>query len=183
MKNVLERKPVPDWPYEVDEEGWIYRTGKSNSTTVGYKISRRLSPDKYWKCSLSKPGARCTQFSVHTVVCMAWHGPRPAGMQTRHLDGDKNNNRPDNLCWGTPEENQEDARRHGSHLSGEDNPMNVYPDSVVKALRKRHQAHLKARNKAGHKWARRGFIYALAEEFDVPYGYINQLLHRKGLRK
>ena len=51
---------------------------------------------------------------IHELVCEAFHGPRPYGMQCRHLDGNKLNNCADNLCWGTPQENTEDKRRHGT---------------------------------------------------------------------
>ena len=179
----LERRPVPDWPYEVDEEGQIYRTGKSNSTWVGRQVTQRVNPrDGYLECHLSKPEQRNKSFKVHVVVCMAWHGPRPPGQQVRHLDGDKYNNRGDNLAWGTYEENLADAIKHGSYLRGEDHPTTVYPDSVVATMRKEHAAHLKLRHAEGHKWARRGFINELAKRFGMSHGYASQLLHRKGIR-
>lgn len=52
---------------------------------------------------------------VHFLVCEAFHGPRPPGQVTRHLDGDKLNNRASNLAWGTPSENSLDSVRHGTH--------------------------------------------------------------------
>lgn len=40
--------------------------------------------------------------AVHILVAEAFLGPRPGGMEEcRHLDGDKLNNRADNLRWGT----------------------------------------------------------------------------------
>jgi hypothetical protein len=35
-------------------------------------------------------------------------------MQCRHLDGNRSNNRLDNLAWGTPLENGADKARHGT---------------------------------------------------------------------
>lgn len=52
---------------------------------------------------------------VHQVVAEAFHGPRPAGMETRHRDGDVLNNRSDNLVYGTHGDNMDDAVRHGTH--------------------------------------------------------------------
>lgn len=54
---------------------------------------------------------------VHQMVCEAFHGARPKGLEVRHRDGNNSNNRSDNLCWGTRAENQEDRRKHGT-ISG-----------------------------------------------------------------
>lgn len=52
--------------------------------------------------------------SVHSLVCEAFHGPRPNDRPLAlHRDGNHLNNRPDNLYWGTPKENAQDALRHG----------------------------------------------------------------------
>lgn len=43
---------------------------------------------------------------VHRLVCEAFHGPSPLGMDVViHLDEDATNNRPENLKWGTQKEN------------------------------------------------------------------------------
>ena len=36
-------------------------------------------------------------------------------MECRHLDDDKTNNTPENLCWGTRSENTYDKIRNGRH--------------------------------------------------------------------
>ena len=51
---------------------------------------------------------------VHQLVMEAFVGPRPAGMDTRHLDGNPANNALANLAYGTPSENARDRRRHGT---------------------------------------------------------------------
>jgi hypothetical protein len=53
---------------------------------------------------------------VHVIVAEAFIGPRPAGMETRHIDGDPSNNRLENLEYGTRSENAEDSKRHGTHF-------------------------------------------------------------------
>lgn len=52
---------------------------------------------------------------VHQVVAEAFHGPRPAGLETRHLDGDLLNNRSENLAYGTHGDNVADSVLHGTH--------------------------------------------------------------------
>ncbi len=50
---------------------------------------------------------------VHRLVCEAWHGPPPNEESiVLHLDGDPQNNTPQNLRWGTQQENAEDRERH-----------------------------------------------------------------------
>lgn len=43
---------------------------------------------------------------VHRLVCEAFHGPAPKGMEiVIHIDEDATNNKADNLKWGTQKEN------------------------------------------------------------------------------
>lgn len=62
--------------------------------------------------NLSKDGVR-KYFGVHQLVLLAFVGQRPAGMVTRHLDGNAADSRLCNLAYGTPAENSQDAVRHG----------------------------------------------------------------------
>jgi hypothetical protein len=52
--------------------------------------------------------------TVHSLVIEAFIGPRPDKMEVRHKDGNRRNFVLNNLCYGTPSENQADAYRHGS---------------------------------------------------------------------
>jgi hypothetical protein len=51
---------------------------------------------------------------VHRLVLLAFVGPCPDGMECRHKDGDKRNNRLSNLMWVTPLENSADKYTHGT---------------------------------------------------------------------
>ena len=57
--------------------------------------------------------------TVHRIVARAYLGRRPAGMDVRHLDGVKTNNRVWNLAYGTRKENMDDNLRHGKRNRGE----------------------------------------------------------------
>lgn len=60
---------------------------------------------------------------VHSLVCAAFHGPKPSpAHEVRHVDGDRSNNRAENLCWGTRAENMADAMRHGTTNRGDRSP-------------------------------------------------------------
>lgn len=49
----------------------------------------------------------------HHMVLFAFVGPRPDGMECRHLNGIPDDNRLENICWGTRKENAGDTVRHG----------------------------------------------------------------------
>lgn len=54
---------------------------------------------------------------VHRFVMLAFVGPLPEGLCTRHLDGNKYNNSLDNLAYGTYEENAQDELRLGRNTN------------------------------------------------------------------
>lgn len=53
-------------------------------------------------CSLGKG---CNNIGVHRAVALAFIGPVPKGMEVLHNNGDPQDNRPDNLRYGTQTEN------------------------------------------------------------------------------
>jgi hypothetical protein len=58
-------------------------------------------------------GGKRINFDVHTFVCETYHGLRPEGLEIRHLNGDRTDNRAENLAWGTKQQNQQDIKDHG----------------------------------------------------------------------
>jgi hypothetical protein len=56
--------------------------------------------------------------AVHKLVAEAFLGPCPEGLQVCHDDNDKTNPRLDNLCYGTPKQNNADKKRHGTQQEG-----------------------------------------------------------------
>lgn len=60
--------------------------------------------------------------SVHVAVLTLFVGPRPSSNhQARHLNGNRLDNRLENLRWGTVSENHQDAIRHGTHQAHRQN--------------------------------------------------------------
>lgn len=52
---------------------------------------------------------------VHRVVLLSFVGPPlPDQTHVRHLNGDSADNRLENLAWGTPQQNADDRKRHGT---------------------------------------------------------------------
>lgn len=57
--------------------------------------------------------------SVHSLVLKTFLGPRPRGMVAAHLNGDKRDNRIENLVWCSQKENHSHKIKHGTHQFGE----------------------------------------------------------------
>lgn len=55
---------------------------------------------------------------IQHLVLEAFVGPRPPGMECRHLNGNPIDNRLENLAWGTPLENSADKILHGTSRRG-----------------------------------------------------------------
>lgn len=109
-------KEIPGFPgYFITKDGRIW----SNKQR---KLWRRLKLDRdgYFQVDLWKE-KRSIFCGVHRLVLETYVGPCPEGMQCRHLNGVRTDNRLDNLCWGTPKENMQDRELHGNtfHAQGE----------------------------------------------------------------
>ena len=112
--------------YAVDENGTVLsiRAGGERRNNRNWENAKRLAPstDKlgYRRVCLRHDG-RTQTLTVHALVLTTFVGPRPDGMQCRHLDGNPSNNHISNLAWGTPRENDRDKILHGTDSRGEQN--------------------------------------------------------------
>lgn len=91
----------------------------------------------YARVILSKDGA-ATQTYVHKVVLEAFAGSRPNGMQVAHGNGNKLDNRLENLRWATPAENQADRVRHGTGREGKAHPATRIGLDMARIIRRIH---------------------------------------------
>jgi hypothetical protein len=114
-------KPVPEFEgiYEVSSAGEVRRLHKRGTFRI-------LKPSVtkhggYHRVDLRREGTR-KPATVHALVLSAFVGPRPAGCVCRHLNGNPQDNRLENLRWGTPQENSADSRIHGTFKLGENHP-------------------------------------------------------------
>lgn len=95
--------------YEVSESGQV-RSFKSGKAKV---LKGSIHTGGYSQVVLWRDGEKSTQ-AVHRLVANAFLGPRPDGMQVRHLDGNPANSHVSNLAYGTPSENMQDKHLHGT---------------------------------------------------------------------
>jgi hypothetical protein len=140
--------PVPDFidTYAADDGSiWTARKGrlrraKQHPHSKGYVVVNVRRADT----------GRVRPALVHRLVCAAYHGPCPAGSQTRHLNGSPTDNRPENLAWGTPRENYDDRDRHGRTCAGERHHAATLTTQDVVAIR--HMAAMGVKGRAIAKY-------------------------------
>lgn len=98
-------------------------TKRSDYKRVG--VSGQLFEDK-----------KSRTFLVHRLVLEAFVGKCPIGKECLHVNGDKHDNRIENLRWGTHIENTKDKRIHGTHSYGESHhSAKLSNDDVVEIKR------------------------------------------------
>jgi hypothetical protein len=122
--DVEEWRPVVgcEGRYEVSDHGRVRsidRTIVRRSGQVrrrGQVLARRFNSTPYPYAQLGRSGGNR---AVHLLVLLAFVGPRPEGMQCRHLDGNGANCHLSNLAWGTVAENTADKLAHGTVVRGE----------------------------------------------------------------
>jgi hypothetical protein len=103
----MEWRAVLGWEdrYEVSDAGQV------RALRTGRVLAANLR-NGYPRVCLYRSGTDLAYRTVHVLVCEAFHGPRPEGLEVRHLDGVKTNVAASNLKWGTRLENIQDALAH-----------------------------------------------------------------------
>lgn len=152
----------------LDVVGWegLYRVSSEGRVSGPRRSILRPFVNKrgYPQIGLCRNGSRRTVF-IHQMVADAFLGPRPDGMECRHLDGDSGNAREENLCWGTHSENALDAVRHGANPIGVDHPHAKLTPEIAAIIRRRYRPYCR-------KWGGR----ACAERFGVSTGAVSALV-------
>lgn len=101
--------------YEISDMGrarcWKVYHGKPGPRLLKYNRNTK----GYRMYALHKDDDSMQSFVAHRLVMTAFVGPRPDGMEVRHLDGNKDNNNLTNLAYGTASQNTLDTVEHGTH--------------------------------------------------------------------
>lgn len=95
----------------------------------------------YVRATLTSNGVRRYRY-IHQLVLEAFVGQRLPGIETRHLDGNKTNNKLYNLAWGTAKDNANDRDKHGTLVRsiGEKCGAAKLVESEVLEIRRKHAA-------------------------------------------
>lgn len=148
-------KSIPGFDgYEVSDRGRVRSLPRTRVDHGGRNGGRRqrhvpgvmLRPALsrgYWQVSLTRNAKGYTRY-VHRLVLEAFVGPRPEGMECRHLNGIRTDSRLVNLAWGTTAENQADREEHGTANIGEQHPaakLSEWDVVVIRARAGRGERH------------------------------------------
>ena len=127
-----EWRPVPGHPaYEVSNLGRV----RSSMSGV-FKTMMPTDCAGYATVELRDLGRR-ERVRVHRLVLLAFSGPPPTDAhQACHWNGVRDDNRLDNLRWGTWHENHADAVRHGTATVGERHNHAKLREDDVRMIRK-----------------------------------------------
>lgn len=137
----VEFRCVPGfYGYCAGDDGTIWsaivpnKKGRRYSSTWLLKKTWK-NVDGYFLCSLRGEDGREHRKLSHTIILLAFVGPRPKGYDCLHANGNPGDNRLVNLRWGTRAENMDDARRHGTIARRERNGHAKLNDLKVKAMK------------------------------------------------
>lgn len=112
--------------------------GRVRNIRTGRMMKLRIDDRGYVTWSMHFNGSP-RPFSVHRAVLECFVGPPPDGHVARHLNGDKVDNRLENLAWGTPAQNVADAIRHGRHARGEQSGRAKLTELAVREIRESNE--------------------------------------------
>lgn len=97
--------------YQVSNAGRVKRIAGGMGATPGHILKLFKRPDGYLEVTLCRGGKRKHTY-VHRLVAKAFLGNAPSPKhQINHKNGDKADNRVENLEWVTPSENNRHAYR------------------------------------------------------------------------
>ena len=148
--------PIPGFSrYEVSQEGEVRHIKRKQL------LKGRLSQGYYSVYVSDGTIASRRNIYIHHLVLLTFVGPRPEGMEVRHLDGDPLNNTLSNLAYGSSAENSNDTVRHGNHNSAKLDERRV---RIIRGL---------------HKVDPKQFtLYKLSELFGVEHETIRSVIRR-----
>lgn len=129
--------------YAVGPEGEVWSFAKWRGRSM--REMKQVLHDGYLSVRVVTDSGRRVRRMVHQVVCYYYHGPRPSPQhEIRHLNGNRLDNRPENLRWGTRKDNADDRERHGRtyHMTTEEARAKALKAAHVINARKREVANV-----------------------------------------
>lgn len=129
-----------EWQEVIGYEGRYKISDKSETLSISQRqiLKQKKNKQGYLCARLYKDGIY-KKIKVHKLVLEAFVGPCPEGMECRHLDGNKLNNKLENLCWGTHSENMQDKMEHGNHYQpdnkGSKHPLSKLNEKQIRIIK------------------------------------------------
>lgn len=175
---VIARNPN----YEVSNFGQVRRaTPNRYGRDLGRIVKAAVNTHGYLFVGLTAD-RKNTSTNVHSLVCEAFHGPKPTPKhEVAHGDGDQTNNRANNLRWATRKENFADRDAHGRTARGPTHFTRTKPEAVARG--ERHGcSKLTAAEVIAIRAAPRGLTVVLAQKYGVSQAQISDIRTGKSWR-
>jgi hypothetical protein len=115
-------RPIPGLPdYFADSHGqiWSAKSGCHSRFHSLHILKSYKDRRGYLHVVLYRDGERKRRYSVHTLVALAFHGPRPHGTVVCHCNDDPQDNSPGNLYCDTQQSNVGQAITRGRFACGD----------------------------------------------------------------
>jgi hypothetical protein len=112
--------PYPGWEgyYLASSENRVYSLARRQSDgrlRAGMMMTPSPDSNGYLCYTLSRDGCSVTK-RAHDIAAETFIGPKPAGKQVRHLNGNQRQNRSRNLRYGDQGQNERDKRTRSGRL-------------------------------------------------------------------
>lgn len=135
------------------------------------------SPDGYMKTVLLDDEGKYRSWTVHLFVMLAFVGEKPNGMEVNHKNGDKTDNRVENLEYVTHRYNVQHSFDNGFQKPprGEDNPNAKLTNEDVVEIRE----YVKSQREQGIRYYGRK---SLAEKYGITESHVKDVVSgRRGI--
>ncbi|MGI3168444.1 NUMOD4 domain-containing protein [Pseudooceanicola sp. C21-150M6] len=153
-------KGIDGWPaYEVSSTGRVRSLDRTVVTSHGVRkklkgrvLRQNKNGSGYFQVVLSSVEKSHNAF-VHRLVALTFLGQPKEGTEVCHIDGDKHNNRLENLRYGDRAANMADCKRHGTTALGERNPSAKITVSDVLYIRNNFDGTAQSRSELAEKFS------------------------------
>lgn len=114
----------------------VSNLGRVRSSRAGGAWFLKAAADngKGYKNTILCDGKKCKHKYIHRLVLEAFCGPA-LGREAAHIDGNRGNNRADNLMWASKKENESHKVRHNTLTVGERNGQAKLTKKDVEEIR------------------------------------------------
>lgn len=146
MKVIWKSIPGFHGKYSISNLGIIriVRRSFQSAFPIGYELTPTVHyRTGYCSVMIKNPKQKPKRMLVHRLVLTAFVSKCPKGMECRHKDGKRTNNRLSNLKWGTRIQNSKDRVRHGTHPIGERNGFSKLSNDQIFAIREQIKVGVK----------------------------------------
>lgn len=172
QKPTIEYRDIPGFPgYRLGSDGSVWSSvqhplRRHKPAPPWHQIALQRDPQGYLRVNLYNVETKYQiNRRLHILLLEIFVGPRPAGMYALHRNDRKDDNRFDNLYWGTRADNVRDAHANGRYYIGLTHHACKLSDDDVRDIRRRVAAG------ESHR--------AVANLYHISRGYVGDIVYGK----